>query len=664
MENRAELALPEHLFSFLLDGVPALETPFERRVTEAGDTRTAVYDFPGGLRLTNTLTRHAFGAVEWVNRLENTGTAPTGVLSELWDCDVSLPMPHEGPYARTAYLPDAAHATRICAPKGSTWSADEFYCDVDAFEHSDKRAYHLYPGGPPKRFATSGGRSSEARAPFFRVSKDDTGYVLAVGWTGQWNFEISRETDAVRVRSGIEGLRFRLLPGEAFRTSSVVILPFRGDANAAQNLWRRLVKSDFSLIGRPGRPAEGPLCTGTWGGTPSAEILNRIDLMRQNGLPFEYLWIDAGWYGDTQPSGDEFIGDWAHHTGDWRVSPHTHPNGLTDVSEAVHRAGMKFLLWFEPERVRVEAPILREHPEYFLESGREGDKNRLLWLGDPAAWDYCYKTVSGLIRRLGVDCYRQDFNFAPLPYWRLGEAEDRQGVREILHVNGLYRFWDALLAEFPHLIIDNCASGGRRIDVETLRRSVPLWRSDYQCPANYPPEGSQCHMMSFNAWMPYSGTTAGRDPTDLYRVRSGYGACMTTNFFYCMDQEPEFRAAGRNEAVARVLEEYKRVRPYFTGDFYPLTELSDRTDVWCAVQFDRPEENDGVLLVFRRERAPYRTADLRLHVARPDAAYRFTDADGGEWTADGKDLAEKGLPLTVEKTRTAKIYFYRVTKKS
>jgi alpha-galactosidase len=35
-----------------------------------------------------------------------------------------------------------------------------------------------------------------------------------------------------------------------------------------------------------------------------------------------------------------------------------------------------------------------------------------------------------------------------------------------------------LLAANPGLFIDNCASGGQRIDLETCARSIPLWRTD------------------------------------------------------------------------------------------------------------------------------------------------------------------------------------------
>ena len=114
----------------------------------------------------------------------------------------------------------------------------------------------------------------------------------------------------------------------------------------------------------------------------------------------------------------------------------------------------------------------REQPEYFLGDGNPEPWNNLLDLGNEDAWKYIFGTLSGLIESIGIDCYRQDFNFAPLGYWRHNDAEDRRGIHEIKHINGLYRLWDALLGRFPHLIIDNCASGGRRIDIEMLRRSI------------------------------------------------------------------------------------------------------------------------------------------------------------------------------------------------
>jgi alpha-galactosidase len=643
--------------SFKLDGQSAWDLDFESEVTEDDNILTTVYRFKSGLKVTNIAKKYEkFGAYEWVNYFENTSDISTGIISELWDCCCTLPLEHEEDRKWGAYFPDPKTAAKIYAPNGSVWSKKEFYCDIDAFK-DNHHTNHIYPG-ETKRYSTSGGRSSEQNAPFFNISKNGKGYIFAIGWTGQWNCEISRDNDSVTLKSKIEDTHFKLMPGEKLRTSSVVIMPYEDGVTNAHNTWRRLVKENFSLIGGDGRDKTDLFCAGIWGGMKTESVLKRIDAIKKNNLPFEYIWMDAGWYGiDTKPTPDEFEGDWPVHTGDWRISPLIHPNKLKDVSKAAHDAGLKLLLWFEPERVISTTPVALSHPEYFLASDEEQCGNRLLNLGNPEAWDYCFNTLSEIINDLGIDCYRQDFNFSPLSYWRKNDDFDRRGITEIKHINGLYKLWDALLKKFPGLIIDNCASGGRRIDIETLRRSIPLWRSDFQCPANYDVEGSQCHNQTFNLWMPYSGTGTGRS-YDEYRVRSAYAAALTTNYSYS-ERENFCDTEEHVEFIKKYSNEYLKVRPYFSEDFYPLTEVSDKLDAWCATQFDRPSEGDGIVQVFRRENSPYETALFTLGGISSDSDYLFKDLDGGEFKISGSELADCGLKITIPEKRKAKIYMYK-----
>ena len=643
-------------FSLKLNGENAWDLNFKSESTQIGSTLTTVYLFDNGIKITNVAKKYdKYGAYEWVNYFENTSDMPSEIISELWDCDCTMPLEHEENGNWKAYFPDIKTATKIYAPSGSTWAKKEFYCDIDKID-SNQRINHIYPG-QNKYYSASGGRSSEKNAPFFNISKNGKGYIFAVGWTGQWNAEISRDNDSITIKSGIENTNFKLMPGENLRTTSVVIMPY-DENDEAHNKWRRFVKEHFSLIGSDGRDKTGPLCAGIWGGMTSASASERIKAIKENDLPFEYIWMDAGWYGaDTKPTPDEFEGDWWQHTGDWRVSPLIHPNGLKDVSKAVHDAGMKFLLWFEPERVINTTPIALRHPEYFLASDSDCGQNRLLNLGNPDAWNYCFETISGIIEEIGIDCYRQDFNFEPLSYWRKNDDFDRRGITEIKHINGMYKLWDALLEKFPNLIIDNCASGGRRIDIETLRRSIPLWRSDHQCPANYDIEASQCHNQTFNLWMPYSGTGTGRD-YDEYRVRSAYAAALTTNYSFS-ERENYCDTKEKVDFIKKYTEEYLRVKPFFSEDFYSLTEVSDKPDVWCAMQFNRPSCGDGIIEVFRRENSPYETATFELKGIDKGSNYKFTDFDGGEFTISGSELIDKGLSLTVTEKRKAKIYLYQ-----
>ena len=643
-------------FSFKLGGMNAWDSDYKSEVTSDGNEVTAVYLFDCGIKITNIAKKYdKFGAYEWVNYIENTSEQPSEIISDLWDCDCTLPIKYEENRKWEAYFPETKTATKVYAPTGSVWSETEFSCDIDAI-CDNRRINHIYPGDT-KEYSASGGRSSEERAPFFNIHKDGEGYIFAIGWTGQWKCQISRANDSITFKSKIEDTFFRLMPGEKIRTSSVVIMPYKCDVADSHNKWRRLVKENFSLIGKEGRDQNGPLCAGIWGGMKTQSVLDRIETIKKNAVPFEYIWMDAGWYGiDTKPTPDEFEGDWGCHTGDWRVSPLVHPNGLKDVSKAVHDAGMKFLLWFEPERVIRTTPTAVNHPEYFLSSDNPYDDNRLLNLGNEEAWKYCFETLSKLIEELNIDCYRQDFNFPPLAYWRKNDDPDRKGITEIKHINGMYRLWDELLKKFPNLIIDNCASGGRRIDIETLRRSIPLWRSDLQCPANYDIEGSQCHNQNFNLWMPYSGTGSGRS-YDEYRIRSAYAAALTTNYSYS-ERENFCDTEEKVNFIKRYTEEYLKVRPFFSEDFYPLTELSEKLDVWCAMQLNRPDKNDGIIEVFRRENAPYETACFVLRGLDESADYLFTDADGGEFTVSGKELMENGFKINIPDKRKAKIYFY------
>ncbi len=647
----------EKRFSFLYDGKDIFSYNLSVKETKKDNEKIFEYMTEDGLKFTHVLKFYKkYDAVEWVTYFENTSDKPSKVLSEIYDGDIDIPFEHDDDLPWCAYIPERDKDMKIYSPHGSTWDKKEFYCDVDAFE-GNRYINHIYPN-QTKTYKTSGGRSSQALAPFFNIHRQNKGVVFAVGWTGQWKCSVKRSNNSVNIKSGIEDAHFYLLPDEKIRTSSAVLMEYEGSFVQSQNKWRRLVKEYFSLIGKDGREKHGPLCAGVWGGMSTKGVLNRIEIIQKEKLPFEYIWMDAGWYGaSNKPCPDEFEGDWGEFTGDWQVNKTHHPDGLIDVKKAIKEAGMKFILWFEPERVKENAPVFKEHPEYFL--SLTNDSNHLLNLGNDGAWKYCFNTLSKIIENLGVDFYRQDFNFDPLNFWRNNDEENRHGISEIKHITGLYKLWDCLLEKFPNLCIDNCASGGRRIDIETLRRSVPLWRSDLQCPANYNIEDTQAHNMQFSTWMPYAGTGSGRDWSDSYRIRSAYAGALTTN--YTFSEKDNF---GSKEQIARIrkyLNEYLKIREYFYADFYPLTDSIESEFSWNVSQFNRPENGDGIVQTFRHAKSPFVTAQFKLYGLNPAKTYRVTDLDDGSYfDVYGDELMDTGLKIETEAPRSAKIYLYKV----
>ncbi len=629
--------------SFNYAGKPFAESAPSLSETRDGDIVTRILSFSDGLRVTTTVKKlDGFDAYDWVSYFENTGDADTALISDILDADVILPMPHTDGVPYTAFFADDDAYTWVHSPIGSVWALDEFYAKPARLD-----------AGQSHHCSTSGGRSSQAKAPFFHVTYKGESYIFAIGWTGQWKCDVARGNDAVVIKTGLENTAFVLHPGEKIRTSSFVILHAQGQFCDTQNTWRRLIRAHYSQIGTEGREALPPFCTGLWGGMSTKGALDRIKAIKEHNLPFEYIWMDAGWYGTwTGESPDEFVGEWGGYTGDWRVNPHPHPDGLQDVVRAVKDAGKKFLLWFEPERITSNAPIWHDHPEYIL-------GGTLLNLGDEEVWQYCYDTLAESIERLQIDCYRQDFNMDPLSFWQNNDAENRCGITEIKHIMGMYRLWDALLERFPHLIIDNCSSGGRRIDIETLRRSVPLWRSDFQCPANYKPIASQTHAAGFGTWMPFSGTGHGRIWQDTYRFRSAFAPGMTTNFFFS-ERDPISENPDDYAWLQRMCEEYLRCRRYLTRDIYPLTQYSDMEDTWFAVQYHDPDDDTGIVQAFRRPQSDYTEAYYRLHGLIPDKQYTLTDADTDETiTCSGAVLMNEGLRIAIPQKHMAKLFYLK-----
>jgi len=494
--------------SFTMGGQSSLEVLARSRFTAQASSgkdgisrRNAVWRDPvTGLTVTLDATEYAdFPAVEYILHLENHGQVDTPVIEDILSADFPLPV--------------AAVTSTLCRSRGSTAVMEDFLYSKEPLEP-----------GAKVRMTSIQGRSSVAWLPFFNIEAGNRSFLMAIGWSGSWQAEFNRvDHDWLRVRAGMERTRIALRPGEEVRLPGILLLFWEGQSLDGHNLLRQFMVRHGTP--RPGgRPPVVPVSFVSWGGTPTAVNLERIAKLQEERLDCDCYWVEAGWYGHkgTQ-STNEISGEWLTQAGNWCINPDTHPNGLRPISDAARKAGMKFTLWIEPERATPGSALHKEHPEWFLGSTHENARI-LLNLGIPEARRWATDFVSAMITRQGMDIFRQDFNMDPLPKWRAADAPDRQGVTEIRHIEGLYAFWDELLQRHPNLLIDNTASGGRRIDLETLRRSVPMWRSDYPGSRNRNPIGKQIHGIGLSYWIPYSATTTFARPNDTYDFRSGLAA--------------------------------------------------------------------------------------------------------------------------------------------
>ena len=214
-----------------------------------------------------------------------------------------------------------------------------------------------------------GGGKTVSAIPFFDIRMQGSGLIGALGWAGQWAISFARPgIDAIDIRGGMKDTHLLLHPGEEIRTPLVLLLPWKGDDIDAHNVLRRHVLK-YHTPHYDGKPVVLPISHLGWGGMKTATSLHLIDQVTKEKLGFETFWMDAGWYGTDRPV-DEFqvfgAEDWFLHAGNWRINRVPNPNGLKPMSDAAHAAGMKYLLWFEPERAVVGTPWTLEHPDWFI----------------------------------------------------------------------------------------------------------------------------------------------------------------------------------------------------------------------------------------------------------------------------------------------------------
>jgi alpha-galactosidase len=605
---------------------------------------------PDGLELRCEVARFTdLGALEWTAWLHNGGCCDSALLSEVQGLDLTLPVEGGDPvvlYARGGLctLDDYAPLAQVMTPGAHL---------------------HFQPGG---------GRSSSEFMPFANIRlSGHLGIMLGVGWSGEWAVDITRTEAGLRVRVGQASTHLRLHPRESIRTPLVLLMPYAGDAQKGQNLLRRFILAHH----RPtmdGKPLELQVFCSSWGGTPTSSHLANIAAIAEHDLPIEWYWIDAEWFG-ADP--------WFLHTGDWRPRADIHPQGLRPIGDALHAVGRKFLLWVEPERVCEGTPWYEGCAQWLLQVPREErhynwgnsqcepqwrvweslrnqirDNDRLWDLGNPEGREFLTAQMIALIEDFGLDCFRHDANIAQLEFWRAADEPERQGICENRWVQGLYAFWDALLARFPGLLIDNCASGGRRIDLESISRTVPLWRTDH------PEEiiGRQCHTWGIANWVPLNSTGAvnpARD--DDYTFRSAYSASLAFDLFTGITtvQTDPPPADFPYERARRALEQYLAVQPYFSADYYPLSCYSQAPDAWMAWQFHRPEDDSGLVQAFRREQSPSGAATYPLRGLEAGALYELTDLDSGETRQlAGEALMTAGLRLEAAQRPAALLVVY------
>lgn len=623
-------------FSFVYGGQPSSEliagwkrTVEDRKIDEASRQRVLTLRDPKtGLEVRAVAIIYTdTPGVDWTLHFTNRGNNASPILEKVRTVDVALPVKSDKPVT--------LHRLYGSSAGPQDWLPYD----------------EILPVGKRIDFAPVQGRSSKGACPFFNLDCDGSGVITAIGWTGQWDASLVRDEsndnnkEFVRLQAGMQNLRLSLQPDETIRSPRVLQVYWRGtDPYRPYNLFRQTMFShvmpriDGQLVVPPIVHTSNAFYEMDNGTLP--DVLTHLDSLK--GLGFEFFWFDAYCERYIFPKIGSYVRPLSRG-----FDPVRFPGGMKPLGKAVDRAGLKFVKWFEPERICPDTLMANEHPEWVVMPDEEP-----IWgmfnLALPEAREYLTGYLNDSIKEYGIECLRIDNATFYNRLWRKLERStpDRVGIHEIRYVEGLYRLWDDILAANPGLFIDNCASGGQRIDLETCSRSIPLWRTDATIDPlmrkdyNQAAINNQVITAGLSRYLPYH--TSGQMGATPYLFRSGFNAGIT----FCED----LRSADYpRELLKQAIEEGKRIRKYYEGNFYPLSPVTTSPKDWCVLQYHRTNDHDGMVIAFRRHESDVKNFTCELQEIDPTAEYEVTYAYSYEPSSTqriaGKDFAKLNIEI-------------------
>lgn len=637
-------------FAFQYEGArvgPALPAGWTAQVETRGGTTEIVLRHASGLTARQRIRSwKQFEAVEYSVRFRNESLQTLPILGPIDALDLTLNGVLKG--------------LSIVSSGGG--QRDEAYPPVSYALRRRYFAHHQVlnrPGQPgsPMLLTAEGGRSANGHLPFFFIENESrsSGIFVAVGWTGQWTVRLigNYAADRLQVAGGMPGIKIRLEPGEEISGPTILLGCYRGGLADGSNRLRRLIRSEYlpKLDGKE----PGPVTVyDTWWNInvefDDAFLRKMVDVAADVGQ--EYFLLDAGWYAGAPTTAIGFgagVGNWEE------VDRKKFPNGLRAFADYVRSKGLKFGLWFEPERVARGSILARKHPEWVIWLPESVQEDRpyttrghgVLDYGRPEVREWISGVIERYIRELDVRYMRHDFNMNPLVYWNAHDAEGRSGVTQVRHLEGLAEVIDGIRARHPQVVLEGCASGGRRIDLETIRRFHTTWIGDH----TLDPRTVRWNLHGLHHFLPgnylyvaYSWPMPYQRPEDLTEASLGsfFGGAFGTSGR--LDLWP----AAFRKSAARYFALHQQLRRSLMEDFYPLTAQAGDDSGWAGWQFHDPASGRGFVQAFRQtSRQPARR--LRVYGLEAGKAYRFLDPISRESRdLSGADALANGVEFRAE----------------
>lgn len=333
-----------------------------------------------------------------------------------------------------------------------------------------------------EKFGQAGSMPVNRFFPFVAIEdrKSHVFWGAQIAHPASWQIEVYRKDDGLAFSGGLADRDFgqwmkKIEPGESFRTPEAIVTT--AWTESIDIFTGRLTRAaEEGLENVPDSEKDLPIifneyCT-TWG-NPShkniCEILNKI-----KGKGFRYFVIDCGWYKE------EGI-PWDISMGDYEVSEYLFPEGLEKTTEAIRNSGMIPGLWFEIEAVGSAARAYQMEEHLLQKDGTALTSYfRRFWnMRDPWVEKYLSEKIIGTLKKYGFGYMKIDYNET------IGigcDGKESLGEELRKNIEASVSFFDKVKREIPDIVLENCSSGGHRLEPSLMAQmSMASFSDAHEC---------------------------------------------------------------------------------------------------------------------------------------------------------------------------------------
>lgn len=314
-----------------------------------------------------------------------------------------------------------------------------------------------------ERFGQRGSMPVIKYFPFVAVEDKTSGVIwgIQLAHEASWQMEIYRQDDSLHLSGGLADREFghwlkNVAPGESFETPTAIISTCRGDID---DICHRLVSAGHKYVNAgPSSEQDMPIifneyCT-TWGNPSHENICGILDAIKDKG--FDYFVIDCGWFKEDGIP-------WDISMGDYNISETLFPEGLDKTVKKIQENGMKPGIWFEIDNVGKAAKAYQLEDHLLKRDGYVlTTHNRRFWnMTDPWVKEYLHNKVIGTLKKYGFEYMKMDYNDT-IGLGCDGAESLGEGLRQNMEAS--VNFIRQVKEEIPGIILENCASGGHKLE--------------------------------------------------------------------------------------------------------------------------------------------------------------------------------------------------------